>query len=246
MFGILEEKSLWYKYKTEVWPQKSEQSITIHNTMRVLRSITNVSDLRYMSVPITSGWFYYNLLLEYSEQEREEKKSELMRSAIQHNYRLAWDFWETLSKRTGSPVLNPAFLFPVDQRWTQDHFQALWLSIIGEMCSYHDMYDKWEYSNGGAEEFTHTCQLKLGLPKCDFLDSPFFNTKEGEEKSRERMRNINVFDHNGDVLSLNDGYKKIEGVLPWVEDRGFSTDRLKKCLELLEWTGTMIEKGFYQ
>ncbi|MFH0891687.1 MAG: hypothetical protein V1867_02810 [Candidatus Falkowbacteria bacterium] len=246
MPGILEEKSLWYKYKTEIWPQKSAQSITIHNTMRVLRSITNIGNLRYMSVPITSGWFYYNLLLEYSPPEREEKKSQLMRAAIRHNYRLAWNFWQALMKHWQRPVVNPAFLIPKDQRWGQDHFQALWLSIISEMCSDHDMHEKWEYSNGGAEEFTHTYQLKLGIPKCDCLDSPFYNTKETEERARERMRTIDVYDHQGRLLSLNRGYQKIEKAIPWIEERGFAADRLRHCLQLLEWTGNMIAKGFYQ
>ena len=69
----LEEQSLWYQYKTAVWPKASlgpntkvsvsEQTVVVHNIMRVLRAIRNQGRLAYVSVPITIGAYLYELKL---------------------------------------------------------------------------------------------------------------------------------------------------------------------------------------
>jgi len=244
MQEILESKSLWYKYKTQVWYQETQEAAVVHNIMRVLRSIRNWGNLAYVTVPITSGRFFYELKLRkplMNEKIRLEK-------AIKHNYKIGWDLVEEVTKRRKCPVLYPADLVPARQHWEDDHFQALWMSIIAEKCTEHHMSEGWEYSSGSSEEFTHTMQLKLGLPSGDIF---FWNTKEDLDKERERMRSILVYDHKGNPLSLNDGYGAIEKALRWIQEQGFGLTskrviRLQQCLQLLGWTGKMIEQGFYQ
>jgi len=238
--GILEANSLWYKYKTRVWLQKTSQKAVVHNVMRVLRSMRNLSHLAYVSTPITTSRYLYELKLTHPLM----KKNAQIKRAIDHNYYLGWSFVGELKKRRDCPILYPADLIPVDQQWEQAHFQALWLSIIAEKCTELHMAEEWEYSNGSFEEFTHTMQLKLGLPKHRNL--VFFNTKEEEETERERMRNIQIYDHQGTPISLNDGIRAIESALSWLRNHGFDPERLENCLHLLRWTGNMISRGFYQ
>ena len=109
----LESKSLWYRYKSEVWPQVSGQTIVVHNTMRVLRAIHNSGELAYVSVPITSGKFLYELKL---RSPLMSKKAQID-AAIEHNYRMGWNFVEDLQQRRGCPILYPADMVPVHQQW---------------------------------------------------------------------------------------------------------------------------------
>jgi hypothetical protein len=166
-------------------------------------------------------------------------------TAIKHNYQAGWNFVEELKlRRRGCPVLYPADLVPVHQHWEQAHFQALWLSIIAEKCTELHMSEGWQFSNGGSEELTHAVQLRLGLPR--HKDLVFFNTKESEEIERERMRNIKIYDHLGNIITIADAVNAIEEALSYLGEHGFEPKTLKKCLRLLDWTRRMIDRGFYQ
>ena len=147
----LESISLWYKYKTKVWFEKSEQTVVVHNIMRVLRAFHNSGNLAYASIPITTGKFLYNLRLNRPLMCKDAQ----VKMAIEHNYRAGWDFVDILRERRNCPILYPADLIPAHQEWEQAHFQALWLSIIAEKCTELHMSEGWEYSNGGSEEFVH-------------------------------------------------------------------------------------------
>jgi hypothetical protein len=238
--GNLESHSLWFRYKSEVWPEESPQRDVVHNMMRVLRSI-RFKRFAYVSAPITSGKFLYELQL---KKRCFVAKEQLMEEAIAHNYLAGWQLVEDLRKRRDCPILYPADLVPVHQQWEQSHFQALWLNIIAELCTEIHMCEGWELSNGGVEEFTHVMQLRLGLPA--HPDLIFYNTKGSEAVERERMKNIAVYDHRGKIIPLQEGMKLIERAASWMRDRGFDTARLKSSLTLLRWTDTMIRQGFYQ
>jgi len=238
----LEEQSLWYGYKRAVWNHQTEQTNTIHNIMRVLRAIRQVGDLVYVSVPITSGRYLYDLRIAQPHLA-EVTRIEL---AINHNYLEGWQFVEALKGRLACPILYPADLTPVHQEWEQVHFQALWLSIIAEKCKQLHMSRGWEYSNGGCEEFTHVMQLRLGVPRDPDGQLIFFNTKEEEVHERERMRSIEVFDHLGSRLTIDDGIRRIERALQWIQRSGFEAPKIERCLALLKETLAMLEVGFYQ
>jgi len=236
----LEKHSLWFKYKVPVWlANDSPQTVVVHNIMRVLRAIHS-QELAYISVPITSGRFLYLLKLEKPSTPPDT----LLTEAIYHNYLLGLHFEEELKERVSFPILYPADLVPVHQEWEQAHFQALWLSIIAEKCTELHMCEDWEYSNGGSEEFVHAMQLKLGIPR--HRDLAFWNTKEGEAASRERMRNIKIFNHEGTELTLDYGIRAIERSLAWIKEKGFEAKKLEVSLQLLRWTEGMLAKGFYQ
>lgn len=236
----LESLSLWYSYKTSVWPTETTETTVVHNIMRMLRSIHNVNRLAYISVPITSGRFLYEL----QQRQPAMEKAERMKLVIDYNYRLGHGLVTQVAKRRGCAVIYPADLIPVHQKWEQRHFQALWLSIIAEMSTELHLSDGWEYSNGGVEEFTHVMQLRLGLPR--HPDLLFFNSKGNEKNERERMRTIEVFDHHGRTISLEDGLQAIDQSISWLTDNGFLSEKLNKCAWLLRQTQMMLEKGFYQ
>lgn len=238
--GILESNSLWYKYKVPVWEESTPEAATVHNIMRTLRSVRNIGPFAYVSVPITSGKFYYERKL----QRFYQNPKELMRECITHNYHTGWKLVESLKRQATYPILYPADLVPARQKWTDAHFQALWLSIIGEMVTEVHMTEGWNFSNGGCEEFVHALQLKLGIPEHKTI--AFWNTQEGEERGRARMRKIMIYDHRGDPLTLEQGRFEITSARDWIVSRGFAADRLDNCLRLLDWTGNMISTGFYQ
>lgn len=240
MFETLESQSLWYKYKTQVWPEGTRQSETVHNIMRTIRSIHNILPLAYISVPITSGKIYYELKL----QNKFLDESELKKQVIGHNYYLGTNLIDEIIKTRRCAVLYPADLFPAHNKWDQAHFQALWLSIIAEKCTELHMCEGWEFSNGGVEEFTHAMQLKLGIPRHDQLI--FWNTKESEEYARERMKSIQVFDHLGNIITLEKGIEMISGALTWLSSNNFSSEKITVCKQLLINTQKMLEHNFYQ
>lgn len=263
--GELEENSLWYKYKSAVWPVVSEPSHTAHNITKVLRAIHNLNGLAYLSVPITSGKILYDTLNNtlFSNQTKYfltgsestgtkikgvPKFKEIIDSVIYENYGKGRLFLEDLLKKLNKPILYPADLYPRGERWKQEHFQALWLTLISEKCSELYMADDWEFSNGGSEEFVHAYQLKLGVPEgtCGKGSSPFFNTREGEEKSRERMKNIQIYDSKGKIISIEEGISALNNSIGWVKKQGFNSETLENSRRLLEWTENMIKRKFYQ
>lgn len=223
-------KSLWYKYKTEVWLEGSEQSAVVHNIMRVLRSINYSGDIAYLSLPITSGKFLYDLRL----KNPGISKSELIKEAISKNYQTGFLFLEELRKRIACPIIFPADLIPIHQRWEQKHFQALWLSIIAEKCTQIHMSEGWEYSNGGSEELVHAFQLKLGIPYHNQL--VFFNTKESESTEITRMKSIKIYDHLGNTLTIDNSIKLLKNSIEWLSSNNFDVSSLANSLDLLIWT----------
>jgi hypothetical protein len=99
---MLNEQSLWHNYKSAVWNTKSEQANTVHNIMRTLRAISNIPNLAYVSVPITSGKFFYELLLKGTP--------DAMKEAISHNYLTGLKFVDELTQRLDCPIIYPADL----------------------------------------------------------------------------------------------------------------------------------------
>lgn len=238
----LENYSLWYKYKIAVWGRESPESAAIHNTMRTLRAIRHREPLAYVSTPITSGIKLYRLQLEQPSWN----KRELMKSVMDHNYNEGWELVERVLERRRCNVLYPADLVPARQRWQQEDFQALWLSIIAEMCTELHMCTGWNFSNGGIEELIHVFQLKLGLPKHkSFI---FYNTKCDEAIERDRMRSIALFDNRGNPITIADAIRDIEKAKSWLKRQRlpFGTAHHTSCLETLLWTEKKVQEGFYQ
>lgn len=232
----LEANSLWYQYKTRVWLAETPETAAIHNTMRTLRSIRNSGRLAYISVPITSGKYLYDLKL--------ANKPVNIQDVISYNYQMGWDLVNSVVARRNIPVLYPAELVAARQKWKDEHYQALWLSIIAEKCTELHMCNGWAFSNGGAEEFVHVMQLRLGLPM--HKNVAFYNTKGSEQLERMRMLGIAVYDHLGNALSIEDGIDSIQKARSWIAGHGFDAPRLKTCVDLLAWTKKKISESFYQ
>lgn len=240
----LESKSLWFHYKTTVWPETSPQRDVVHNAMRVLRSIDGLKQFGYISVPITTGREFYELCLSRPDLP----KSTLLEYATSRNLTAAESFADELGKIHAFPLIFPANFEPAHQEWEQPHFQALWLEIIAEMCTSLHLGKGWNLSNGCVEEYVHVMQLRLGIPQHDHL--LFFNSKRNEprEKTRERMRNIRVFEGHAQLMELpiEKGIQIIADSVSWLERNNFPAERMRRSLEALRWTDEMIRRGFYQ
>lgn len=237
--------SLWRKYKDQVWPvdagghsrdrAESESSVTIHNIARTVRSVRTSGRFGYVSVPITSGRAKYELLLAKPYISRQE----LYDTLIPRNYLLGRDTVERLVSSRDYPILYPADLTPVLQKWEQADFQALWLELIGSMCTELHMCEGWEFSNGGAEEFVHAMQLKLGPPTHPEL--VFWNTKKNESEEIARMKNVVVYDHLGRRINLAQGRSMIADSLSWMKQNGFAAPALERCLATLDETELLLK-----
>jgi hypothetical protein len=238
----LESKSLWFHYKTRVWPEESPQRAVVHNAMRVLRSIDGLRKLGYISVPITTGREFYELCLSHPNVP----KPALLEKAISRNFTVGRTFADELEKVRAYPLIFPANFEPAHQEWEQPHFQALWLEIIAEMCTSLHLGRGWNLSNGCVEEYVHVMQLRLGIPQHNHLF--FVNTRRNELEERERMRNIKVYEGFAQLMELpiERGLQIIATSISWLDRNGFPSERMRRSLELLQWTNEMIQQGFYQ
>lgn len=221
-----------------MWPEETPQAAVVHNIIRTLRSIRCLRQLAYVSVPITSGRKLYELKLE------EGDVPDLTQRVVEHNSYAGYELVGEVARRRNCPVIYPADLVPIHQKWNQDHFQALWLSIIAEMCTELHLCNGWEFSNGCVEEFTHVMQLRLGVPRHPKLI--FFNSKEAEEAARKRMKKIAVFDHRGDPMSLDQGEVAVKKAIEWLRGKSFASEKLERCVGLMRWTQQRLAEGFYQ
>ncbi len=258
--GQLEDVSLWRKYKEAAWPTEfspdDEENLwpdvaeTIHNIMRIVRCI-NAKELGYISCPITSGKLYYDLLRENNGFF----PSQVRTAAMARNFELHNAHFKKWRESIDIPLLFPASFKPAWQRWEQEDFQALWLTIIAEKATRLYMSEGWQYSTGASEEFTHAYQLRLGMPRSG--THFFYNTLESSVKELERMRSIAVLDHEGNELSLEKGLGLIDDAVEYITglpgpeygrpvNGPFYPARLIECRDVLARTGEMIDAGFYQ
>jgi hypothetical protein len=239
--GTLEEHSLWYHYKTTVWLEESPEAAVVHNIMRTLRAVHNL-ELAYVSAPITTGKRFYELLLA-AQHPRGVDTDQVRAEAMAENHVRGGGFWADVARRHPCAVLYPADLIPARQRWSQAHFQALWLSIIAEMAKEVHMIEDWHFSNGCAEEFVHVFQLRLGLPRHETLT---FRNFQEETRYRERLRSIQCLDHRGDPLTIADGLRLFDESIAWLTERHLDAGPLTRSRAWLAWTRDQIEAGFYQ
>jgi len=237
--GDLEKQSVWIKYKSALWMDKyKEQKDNVSKTLDTFRAVRNLKHLIYVSMPITSGKYYYQLLLEHPNIPK-EMLGNLSRA---HNYIVGLEFMETLKEALAHPIILPADLYYPS--WVQEHYQALWLGLIAEKCTEMRMTDGWEYSNGAVEEYTHAVQLGLGIP--DYPDLITFASKKDEELQRERMRNIIIYDAHWNVMSVYDGINKINEAIQWLSNNGFKSTIQQECKYKLQWALSRLQEGYYQ
>lgn len=216
MNNTIQNTSLWMLYKGKVWEENSPQTAIVHNILRVLRSIR--TEFNYISTPITSGKVMY-------------ENNYDINNIIAINILDGLNFADEL--KTVENILLPAELMPTDHyKWEQEHFQALWLSIIAEKCKNIYMNDGWEYSNGCAEELVHTFQLRLGPPKHKTL--AFFNTKEEEKKSIERMKSIRVFNRNKEEIFPQDALDMLNISIQKLDEKNVQPHKLIRARNYLE------------
>lgn len=236
--GKLEDISLWYKYKEQVWPSANRPDLrdeelldetqkTIHNMVRLFRCISSPG-LAYLSCPVSSGKDLYDRLVGC----RPEDATEIKKAFMFHNHARSLQFLADLEGRVSVPILYPGNYEPAWQKWEQPHFQALWLELISEKATEMHMADDWQYSTGASEELTHAFQLRLGLPRSNRL-----------VYERKVDGPVKVYDSIGDEMGISESLAKIREAVAYVRRKGFNVERLVHCRNVLAKTERMTGRS---
>lgn len=201
-----------------VWPNTRELSNEmLLDVGIVLKAYSSVlSDLAYVSMPITSGRILYDIFEEYgvsSLQELNEKDTEvLVKKVIVPNLEMGKKFAHDVETRTDLPVVAPCEFEAKKKRWAQDEYMYMWLQFIENKVVEIHMIEGWQYTNGGAEEFTRGIEMQFNF--CD-------------------RRDVTIFDHNGNEIQITEGVKLISEAIHNINYRGFSPGELPKMVHKL-------------
>jgi hypothetical protein len=172
----------------------------------------------YVTMPVTSGRRYYEVLDRYqvrTVEELEQKKPGALREEIIiPNIAEGKEIADKVSKLSGLPLVVPGVFEARRQRWSQDEYMSLWLRILSGQVQELYLSPGWEYSNGGAMEFTRGMMIQ-------------FRFVEGREDR------IPVYDIDKKLVSIAEGAEKLAHAIQDLRRRGFNTSKLDGELELV-------------
>lgn len=212
------------------------------------------STTAYLSMPITSGKRFYEVLGKYGAKTLEEllkiDTSLLREEIILPNIDEGTILADELSKRIKRPIIAPAIFEAKKQRWNQVEYMFLWNSVLYESVVELYMMDGWEYSNGGSLEFLRGLELQFGyglrpLQICPegipmFAAHVFHEVKAVNDRNffiplvaRTEKDPMVIFGQSGNVLRIEDGARLICRAIKDLEARDFETHSLKEVLLLV-------------
>lgn len=179
----------------------------------------------YLTMPVTSGRRYYEVLDHHGVKtvaELEARKPGALREdVILPNIAEANELAERIVGRTALPLVVPGVFEARRQRWTQEEYMCLWMRlIVGPIREVH-LSDGWEYSNGGAAEFARAILIRF---RC--ID--------------ERPGDMQVYDHTGDVMTLERGCSMLATSIEDLRGRDYGTDGLSRELGRLAGFAAML------
>lgn len=255
---LINEISIWRKYKTEVWYKKNDtRSEIIHDIARIVRGMPCSKGVGYLSTPITSGKQLYIMMQERGLKEHDKK---VMADNIKINEEKGIEKIHDMMKYIDIPIIYPGAFFPVNgydsySKWETPQFMALWLTLIGENATALFMNDDWEYSNGCAEEFTHAVQMKLGYPTHPniLFSNPIESIAFDSRRQISRLEKIKIYEAklvpggiisnhdaaknlDGTIISAQEGMEKISNAIKDIRQMGFNPTNLEETLRILEKT----------
>jgi hypothetical protein len=174
-----------------------------------------LGDKAYLSMPVTSGRRFYEILDLYGvktvEELEKKRPGALRQEIILPNVGEAKTFAARLAPELDTSLIVPGVFETRRQRWTQDEYMVLWLRLITSSIKEIYLLDGWEYSNGGAMEFARGFLIH-------------YRFIEGRE---DRMP---IYDHKRQVVDIVDGAHKLADAIKDLARRGYPTDVLRKEL----------------
>lgn len=114
--------------------------------------------LAYVSMPITSGKRFFDVLSANGVKSAEELaakcgKDALYEQVIKPNIAEGVAYADKLGlEKRDLLFIAPSVFEAKKWRWSQDAYMAMWYRVIGEMAGHHYMMPGWEYSTGGVKE----------------------------------------------------------------------------------------------
>lgn len=114
--------------------------------------------LAYVSMPITSGKRYFDVLTAHGVKSQDELAAKAGKGAlydlvIRPNVEEGVAYADRLGMAQKDLLFIAPSVFEAKKwRWSQDAYMSMWYRVLGEMVGNHFMMDGWEYSTGGVKE----------------------------------------------------------------------------------------------
>jgi len=195
----------------------SEMIVSLNIVRSAYRSIMK-GDLIYVSMPITSGERYYNILESYGVFEDQDLPegvlyNEIIAPNIQEFTAIAKKIQNKNPNRT---VIAPSIFEAKKQRWSQEEYMYLWYWVLQDKISTGVLADK--FSNGGSEEAVGMNEIKYQMIKTGEINSlglphymPTSCLKNGsgiawQSRGKEKLKWLNpkLYDTEGHIISTFD------------------------------------------
>lgn len=174
-----------------------------------------VKQQAYLTMPVTTGKRYYELLDKYgakSAAELEQKRpgairEEIIMPNIEDGKRLG----QKLQGGCVHALLVPGVFEGRPQRWDQDEYMALWLTVLTRNIRRLYLSKDWEYTNGGSMEFARAVLIQFGC-----IDS--------------RREPMEILNHDGVPLDVTEGAHRLAEAIKDLGRRGHDTTSLTEEL----------------
>ncbi len=206
------------------------------------------SHVAYVSMPITTGKRYYDVLASEgvgsaSELREKHGPDALKRLVIEPNIREGTALADRLGLTTNLICIAPSVFDASSWNWTQKTYMSLWYNVIAEMAGSHYVMDGWEYSIGGAREVMFTMLWQWRYIRSYNREQAIRNfglEKLFEGLDHQAMRalvedlyNLRVYDSAGQIVTIVQAFTKLLAAIADLQARGF------QCKELLGIANTL-------
>jgi hypothetical protein len=125
--------------------------------------------LAYVSMPITSGKRYFDVLSAHGAKDADELaakagKGALYELVIKPNIQEGVAYADKLGlEKRDLLFIAPSVFEAKKWRWSQDAYMAMWYRVLGEMVGNHFMMPGWEYSTGGVKEVLFSLYMQWNV-----------------------------------------------------------------------------------
>lgn len=210
--------------------------------------------IAYVSMPITTGKRYYDVLSAYGVRTRQELaevagKDALFNLVIQPNIREGVAFADACGARESLLFIAPSVFEAKRWRWTEDAYMSLWYRVMGELAGKHVVMNGWEYSTGGLKEvlFANFMQSavirrntwKTAVKTFQLRDFMSDLSVERQREEFDAMQRIQIVDASGADLSLD---RTLGMAVSAIED---CIARNLPCDELVAPAWTLMQVPFF-
>lgn len=189
--------------------------------------------LAYVSMPITSGKRYYEVLAAHGVKDTAELaakvgKDALYQEIIRPNIEQGIAFADQLGLQNKDRIFIAPSVFEAKRwRWTQDAYMSLWYRVLGEMAGQHYLMDGWEYSTGGVKEVMFSVfmqNFRLGeLESGEFWIKDFLSDIAPDQRLKQllEMAAISIRQSDGSHIDVIGAIEKIADAATDLKNKGF-------------------------